>query len=159
MSEKKTKPRVIGKDDWEWCGEDKIVPGCIHTDIISINGVGSLGLYFMPPGVKTTVFSMDDTDDGTADEYYGSCHEFYYILVGEFTMYWGEDAAKVKAGTSAGLLLKAGDLGFWANGWKYSVENTGKVPGTLFWGLSSAPEGTKIRDYTGANYHLLSEER
>ena len=48
------------------------------------------------------------------------------------------------------LNLKAGNLGHWVKGWKYSVKNTGKVPGTFFWGISSPPKGTKTRNYTGA---------
>ena len=155
MSELEVKPRVIGMDTWEWSGPDGLAPGCHHVDIVSVEGVGAVGLYFMPPGIQTTVFCMGDSDDGTAEEYYGPCHEFYYILVGEFTMYWGENASKVREGTANKLILKAGDLGHWAKGWKYSVRNTGKVPGTFLWGLSSVPEGTKIRDFTGPNYGKL----
>ncbi|MBA7664617.1 hypothetical protein ES703_72678 [subsurface metagenome] len=157
MSGQKVEPRVIGMDSWEWSGPDGLAPGCYHVEIASVEGIGTVGLYFIPPGVQTTVFYMEEEDDGTAEEYYGPCHEFYYILVGEFTMYWGEDASRVREGTSNKLALKPGDLGYWAKGWKYSVKNTGKVPGTFFWGISSAPEGTKIRDFTGPNYGKLSE--
>jgi mannose-6-phosphate isomerase-like protein (cupin superfamily) len=73
------------------------------------------------------------------------CHEFYYLLVGEATMYWGEDASKIRAGTANKVLLKAGDLGYWTPGWKYSVKNTGKVPGTYFWGLTIPTGGGKCR--------------
>ena len=152
MNRQKIEPRVIGMDAWEWFGPDELSPDCYHVDISSVEGVGVVGLYCMLPGKQTNTFSMDASDDGTADEYYGMCHEFYYILVGEFTMYWGEDATKVQKGTANKVLLKAGDLGHWAPGWKYSVKYTGKVLGTFFWGLSSAPKGTKIRDFTGPNY-------
>ena len=144
MSSKKVEPRVIGMDAWKWSGEDYLVPECHQIVIDYEEGVGKLGLYVMNPGAKTNVFSMEQTDDGTAEEYYGPCHEFYYLLVGECTMYWGEDTAKVKDGTSGKLVLKAGDLGYWAPGWKYSVQNTGKVPETFFWGITS-PSGQKRR--------------
>jgi len=42
--------------------------------------------------------------------------------------------------------LKAGDMGYWSRGWKYSAKNTGKVPGTFFWGLSDQPRGVKRRE-------------
>ncbi|NIO38201.1 hypothetical protein GTO27_10955, partial [Candidatus Bathyarchaeota archaeon] len=45
--------------------------------------------------------------------------------------------------------LKAGELGHWTPGWKYSVKNTGDVPGTFFWGLSRPPKGTKTREVAG----------
>lgn len=61
-------------------------------------------------------------DDGTADEYYGTCHEFYYILGGEFTMYWGKDISSIQEDTANKLGLKAGDLGYWPPGWKYSAK-------------------------------------
>jgi len=140
----KMKPKVLGMNAWNTKPDD-LVPGCIITSIRKIEGIGEVGLYFMPTETQTTVFSLEDEDDGTADEYYGPCHEFYYVLVGEFTMYWGKDASKVRAGKSEKLYLKAGDFGHWAPGWKYSVKNTGKVPGTFFWGISSPPKGTRPR--------------
>jgi len=124
-------PKVLKMKDWK-SGPDDLVPGCDIT--------------FMPPGKQTTVFSMEKEDDGTADEYYGPCHEFYYILVGEFTMYWGKDTSKLRTGDANKLVLKAGELGHWTPGWKYSVKNTGDVPGTFFWGLSRPPKGTKTRE-------------
>jgi len=144
MSESKVEPRAITMGDWE-SGPDTIVPGAEITNISNVEGVWGLGLYFMPPGIKTTVFSMQDVDDGTADEYYGPCHEFYYLLVGEATMYWGEDASKIRAGTANKVLLKAGDLGYWTPGWKYAVKNTGKVPVTWLWGLTVPTGGAKPR--------------
>jgi len=135
MSELKIKPKVVGLNAWK-SGPDSLVPGCSITTIVSEEEAGAVGLYFMPPGKQTTIFSLEEEDDNTADEYYGPCHEFYYILVGEFTMYWGKDTSK----------LKAGELGHWTPGWKYSVKNTGDVPGTFFWGLSRPPKGTKTRE-------------
>jgi len=147
MSEFKVKPKVVRIDAWD-SGPDDLSPGCEISSIIDVGGVGEVGLYFMPPGKQTNTFSMEASDDGMADEYYGICHEFYYILVGEFTMYWGKEASRVKEGTADKLILKAGDLGYWTPGWKYSVKNTGKVPGTFFWGMTSSPEEAKVRDYT-----------
>jgi len=144
MCEAKVKPRVMGMDEWK-SGPDDLSPGCDFTLIADIEEVGKVGLYFMAPGKQTSTFSLEATDDGTCDEYYGACHEFYYILVGEFTMYWGEDVSKIQEGTANKLLLKAGDMGYWTPGWKYSVKNTGKVPGTFFWGLSKPPQGTECR--------------
>jgi len=58
-------------------------------------GFGGFGLYFMEPGSQTSTFSLESEDDNTADEYYGPCFEFYYLLAGEVTMYWGKDVAKL----------------------------------------------------------------
>ncbi|UCH70295.1 MAG: hypothetical protein JSV29_08760 [Candidatus Bathyarchaeota archaeon] len=143
-SEPKIKPKVVAMSAWK-SGPDNLVPGCTITSIASAEA-GAVGLYFMPPGKQTTVFSLEHADDGTSDEYYGPCHEYYYVLVGEFTMYWGKDTSKVRAGAANKLILKAGELGHWTTGWKYSVKNTGNVPGTFFWGLSSPPKGTKTRE-------------
>ena len=124
---------------------DDLVPGAHITTIGEVEGLGAVGLYFMQPNAQTTVFSLEDEDDGTADEYYGPCHEFYYILVGEFTMYWGKDASEIRKGKANKLHLKAGDMGYWSIGWKYSVKNTGKIPGTFFWGISRPPRGMERR--------------
>jgi len=144
MNETRIEPRAITMDDWK-SGPDSLSPGCDITSITNVEGAGGIGLYFMAPGKQTNSFSMEASDDGTADEYYGMCHEFYYILVGEFTMYWGEDIAKIQAGTANKVLLKAGDLGYWTPGWKYAVKNTGKVPGTFFWGITVPTGGVKRR--------------
>ena len=149
MNETRIEPRAITMDDWE-SRPDSLspgcdIPGCDITSLGNVEGAGGIGLYFMAPGKQTSSFSMEASDDGTADEYYGMCHEFYYILVGEFTMYWGEDVAKIQAGTANKVLLKAGDLGYWTPGWKYAVKNTGKVPGTYFWGITVPTGGAKRR--------------
>lgn len=141
------KPEVLSMDKWK-TKPDGLVPKCIITRIKFIEGVGRLGLYFMPMGKQTNVFSMEYEDDGAADEYYGPCNEFYYIICGEFTMYWGKDASKIKAGTSEKLVLRAGDLGHWTPGWKYAVKNTGNVPGTFLWGITLPPKGTVTRQAT-----------
>ena len=144
MNEPRIEPRAITMGDWK-SGPDDLSPGCDFTAMARVEGIGGIGLYFMAPGKQTNTFSMEASDDGTADEYYGMCHEFYYILAGEFTMYWGEDVAKLQAGTASKVVLKAGDLGYWPPGWKYAVKNTGKVPGTYFWGLTVPTSGAERR--------------
>ena len=66
----------------------------------------------MQPGKQTITFSMEATDDGMADECYGECHEFYFVLIGEFTSYWGEDGSAIYKGSANKIKLKAGDLGY-----------------------------------------------
>ncbi len=143
------KPKVFGMKEWEIFPDDAI-PGSFMVYMRRIVGLGRVGCYFMPPGTQTTpestaTFSLEEEDDGTADEWYGPCNEFYYVLVGEFTLYWGKDVSKIKAGTSEKLVIKAGEFGHWTPGWKYAVKNTGNIPGTFFWGITSPPKGTKTR--------------
>jgi mannose-6-phosphate isomerase-like protein (cupin superfamily) len=139
------KPRILSIKDFKYNGPDSSVPGSRYTEIINAEGFGKFGLYFMEPGSQTTTFSLESDDDKTADEYYGPCFEFYYLLVGEITMYWGKDAEKVIRGEEHALLFKAGDFGCWEKGWKYSAKNTGDIPVTFFWGLGEPPEGVKRR--------------
>jgi mannose-6-phosphate isomerase-like protein (cupin superfamily) len=145
-SRKAELPRVFSTEGRK-AHEDEISPGCTFAGLVH-GEKQDLGLYFMIPGAQTNVFSLEDRDDGTAKEYYGPCDEFYFVLVGELTMYWGSDSEKVQAGQSEGLHLKAGDMGYWSRGWKYSVKNTGSVPATFVWGLTLPPEGTRRREYT-----------
>jgi len=140
MNEPRIEPRAITMDDWKSVSDD-LSPGCDITSMANVEGAGGIGLYFMAPGKQTNSFSMQASDDGTADEYYGMCHEFYYVLVGE--------ANKV--------LLKAGDLGYWTPGWKYSVKNTGKVPGTFFWGITRPSVATKRRAVSEAPQWLKAK--
>jgi hypothetical protein len=140
-----TKPSILSINDFKFSGADEPVPGSWYTEIINAEGFGGFGLYFMEPGSQTTTFSLESEDDKTADEYYGPCFEFYYLLVGEITMFWGKDAEKVIRGEEHELLLKAGEFGCWERGWKYSAKNTGDIPATFFWGLGEPPEGVKQR--------------
>jgi len=144
MNKSLVEPKVYTLNDMV-SGLDDLVPGAHITTIGEVEGLGAVGLYFMQPNAQTTVFSLEDEDDRTADEYYGPCHEFYYILVGEITMYWGKDALELRKGEANKLHLKAGDMGYWSRGWKYSAKNTGKVPVTWFWGISAPPRGMKPR--------------
>ena len=157
MDKSLVEPKVYTLNDMV-SDTDDLVPGAHITRIGEVEKVGAVGvlgevkepgavgLYFMQPNAQTTVFSLEDEDDGTADEYYGPCHEFYYILVGEFTMYWGKEASEIRKVKANKLHLKAGDMGYWSRGWKYSVKNTGKVPGTFFWGISRPPKGIERRE-------------
>ena len=139
-----SKPEVLGVEDWR-TNIDRLVPKCTMTVIKSIEDKGTIGLYFIPPGEMTNVFSMESEDDGTAEEYYGLCHEFYFVLCGECTMYWGKDTSEIKAEKSNKLVVRAGEVGYWSPGWKYAPKNTGSVPLTFFWGITRPPEGTKRR--------------
>ena len=145
MNNNLTKPRILSIKDFLYNGPDEPVPGSRITKIVEAEGFGEFGLYFMEPGSQTTTFSLESEDDRKADEYYGSCFEFYYLLIGEVTMYWGKDAEKVIRGEENELLLKAGEFGCWERGWKYSAKNTGDIPAVFFWGLGAPPEGVKRR--------------
>ena len=138
-------PRVLTIEAFKFNGIDRYVPGCRYTEIVDAKGFGGFGLYFMPPGAQTTVFSLESEDDGTADEYYGPCFEFYYLLSGEITMYRGKDAERLRRGEGERLLLRDGDFGCWAQEWKFSARNTGEVPAAFFWGLAEAPAGVVER--------------
>ena len=140
-----TEPRVLTITDFKFNGIDRYVPGCRYTEIADAEGFGEFGLYFMPPGAQTTVFSLESEDDGTADEYYGPRFEFYYLLSGELTVYWGKHAASLRRGEGDQLLLRAGDFGRWEREWKFSAKNSGAVPAMFFWGLAEAPPGVKGR--------------
>lgn len=138
-------PRVSTVKDFKFNGVDRYVPGCRYTEIADAEGFGEFGLYFMPPGAQTTVFSLESEDDGGADEYYGPRVEFYYVLAGELTMYWGKDAESVRRGGGTPLVLGSGDFGLWETEWKYSARNSGEIPATFFWGLAEAPPGVEER--------------
>ena len=138
------KPEALPMKKWHsildpWCPEWTI------TTIKNIEGIGSIGLGFGPPGAMTNVFSMEYEDDGTAEQYFGPCHEFYYMICGECAMYWGKDASEIRSEKSDKVVLKAGEVGYWPPGWKYAPKNTGNVPLTWFWIISKPPKGTVTR--------------
>ena len=81
----------------------------------------------MEPGDVTCVFALEEEDDGTALHQYGPCDEFYYILEGEFTVWWGKDASKL----DNFYKLEKGDCAYYPTGWKYKVANTGDYPGQV----------------------------
>ena len=141
MASEPVRPRALAVRDFKFNGIDRYVPDCNYSEIVDAEGFGGFGLYFMPPGAQTTVFSLESEEDGTADEYYGPCFEFYYVLSGEITMYWGEDAEWVRRGEEERLQLAQGDFGCWEKEWKFSAKNTGEVPASFFWGLAEAQPG------------------
>lgn len=141
MASEPVRPRALAARDFKFNGIDRYVPDCNYSEIVDAEGFGGFGLYFMPPGAQTTVFSLESEDDGTADEYYGPCFEFYYVLSGGITMFWGKDTERVRRGEEERLLLAQGDFGCWEKEWKFSAKNTGEVPASFFWGLAEAQPG------------------
>ncbi len=105
-----------------------------------------LGMYFMEPGLTTIVFSLEETDDGTADEWYGPSYEFYRILEGEFTVWYGKDADELRKKAGPSITLGEGDVVSYPPGWKYIVQNTGKIPGSFFWGKTAPKPGVRMRE-------------
>ena len=101
----------------------------------SLENVGNVGVCTMQPGDETCVFAIEAHDDGTASHHYGPCDEFYYILEGEFTVWWGTDAGAL----DESYVLEMGDCTHYPTGWKYKVRNTGDVPGRFFYFLTSPP--------------------
>ena len=110
------------------------------------NEAWDLGLYFMEPGMTTIVFSTESEDDGTADEWYGKAFEFYYIVQGEFTVWYGKDADVLRKREGMKMVLREGDVVSYLPEWKYMVQNTGKIPGTFFWGKTAPPKGADVRE-------------
>jgi len=108
--------------------------------LYDIDDVCSVGLSYTEPGDETCVFALEDEDDGTALHHYGPADEFYYILEGEFTLWWGTDAANLEHSRT----LVAGDCAYYPTGWKYKVKNTGDTPGKYFY-VMTTPPGIKRR--------------
>jgi mannose-6-phosphate isomerase-like protein (cupin superfamily) len=101
----------------------------------SLEGVGNVGVCHMQPGDETVVFAIEERDDGTVPHHYGPCDEFYYVLEGEFTVWWGTDANAFEDN----FVLHPGDCTHYTTGWKYKVRNTGDVPARFFYFLTSPP--------------------
>ena len=106
-----------------------------------------LGLYFMEPGMTTIVFSLEETDDGTADEWYGPSHEFYMITQGVFTVWYGKDANDLRRKNGPNMTLNEGDVVSYPPGWKYVVQNTGRIPGSFFWGKTAPKPDIRMREF------------
>ncbi len=91
-----TEPQFVNERDVKMVG-----PG--HDDghyitvpikrLYDIDDVCSVGVCHTMPGDETCVFALEQDDDRTAPHQYGPADEFYYILDGEFTLWWGTDAA------------------------------------------------------------------
>lgn len=108
-------PQIVSESDVKMVG-----PGYDDDHYISVpikpffelDGVGDIGVCHMAPGDQTCVFAIEEDDDGTAPHQYGPCDEFYYILEGEFTVWWGKDAANL----SRSFELKKGDCTYYPTG-------------------------------------------
>jgi mannose-6-phosphate isomerase-like protein (cupin superfamily) len=109
------------------------------------NSAWDLGMYFMEPGMTTIIFSTEEKDDGTADEWYGSAFEFYYIITGQFTVWFAKKTADLKKKRAPRLMLNEGDVASYPPGWKYMVKNTGVIPGAFFWGKTAPRKEVKVR--------------
>ncbi len=138
MSGRAVKPQVVSEKDVKMVGpgydEDHYISVPIKV-LYDIEDVGSIGVCHMEPGDETCVFALEAEDDGKAPHQYGPCDEFYYILEGEFTVWWGIDAAHLKDFYK----LKKGDCAYYPTGWKYKVRNTGDSPGKFLYYMSSPP--------------------
>ena len=131
-------PQVVREKDTPTVGPGHDESHYISVPIkqlYSLEGVGNAGVCYMEPGDETCVFALEATDDGTATHQYGPCDEFYYILEGEFTVWWGTDATAL----DSHYRLEKGDCAYYPTGWKYQVKNTGRTPGRFFYFLSSPP--------------------
>ena len=143
MSREPSRPRVVHERDVKMVGPGHDESHYISVPIkqfYSLENVGNIGVCHMQPGDETCVFSLEADDDGTAPHHYGPSDEFYYILEGEFTVWWGTDASAL----DASYVLRKGDCAYYPTGWKYKVRNTGDVAGKFFYFMSSPP-GIKRR--------------
>ena len=116
----------------------------LETKFVS-NSAWDLGMYFMEPGMTTIIFSTEANDDGTAEEWYGSAFEFYYIVTGQFTVWFAKKANDLRKKKASSLVLNEGDVASYPPGWKYMVRNTGSIPGAFFWGKTAPHKGAKVR--------------
>jgi mannose-6-phosphate isomerase-like protein (cupin superfamily) len=103
------------------------------------------GTMYLDPGVTTKVFSFEESDDGTADEWHGGAYEFYYVVAGEFTVHFGTDADKIRAKQTDSIVARAGEFLRYLPGFKYAVTCTSPTPGTFLWVKSSSPPGVTER--------------
>ena len=119
MTNQDPEPKVLRSRDFKFNGLDDLVPGSRYTEIKDVEGLGGFGLYFMEPGSQTTTFSLESEDDGTADEYYGPCFEFYFLISGEILT--GEDGKRAKehappsASNNSTLTCSSGSDSSWVN--------------------------------------------
>jgi mannose-6-phosphate isomerase-like protein (cupin superfamily) len=145
MSEGFTTPQVVSEQDVKMVG-----PGYDESHYISVplkqfytlDNVGNIGVCHMEPGDETCVFAIEAHDDGTTPHQYGPCDEFYYVLEGEFTVWWGKDADAL----DSSYVLNKGDCTYYPTGWKYRVKNTGNVSGKFFYFLTNPPGITRRFD-------------
>lgn len=148
MNGNEIKPRVVSEGDVRTVGpghDDDHYISVPIKELYAIDHVGDIGVCFMEPGDETCVFGIEEEDDGTALHHYGPCDEFYYILHGEFTVWWGKDANNLEDY----YVLKEGDCAYYPTGWKYRVKNTGDKPGKFFYYMSAPRGGTQRFGYAG----------
>ena len=137
------KPQVVREGDIKMVGPGHDDSHYITTPIQilqDIDDVCSVGVTHMMPGDESCVFALEEEDDGTALHQYGPADEFYYILEGEFTLWWGTNADDLDHSRT----LVVGDCAYYPTGWKYKVMNTGTTPGKFFW-VMTTPPGIKRR--------------
>jgi mannose-6-phosphate isomerase-like protein (cupin superfamily) len=103
------------------------------------------GLMFVEPGRDTAVFSMEEIDDGTADEWYGPAQELYYIVAGEFTISYDTDAERLRRKESPSYQVRAGEYAVHPVGWKFQVRCTSNTPGTFLW-CKHIPPGPAVKE-------------
>ncbi len=111
----------------------------VHTDC------WDTGLMFVQPGNDTAVFSMEETDDGTADEWYGPTQEFYYVVAGEFKVSYDTDAGRLKRKESPSYVVQAGEYAVHPVGWKFQIQCTSPTPGTFLW-CKNIPPGLAVKE-------------
>jgi mannose-6-phosphate isomerase-like protein (cupin superfamily) len=148
VSETEVKPQVVSEGDVKMVG-----PGHDENHYISVpikpffevENAGHIGVCHMEPGDETCIFAIEEEDDGTAPHQYGPCDEYYYILKGEFTVWWGKDVANLENFYE----LKEGDCAYYPTGWKYKVKNTGSSPGKFLFYMSSPRNGIQRLDKVG----------
>ena len=67
-------------------------------------------------------------------------------MEGEFTVYYGEDADKVKNSQSNKIIGKKGDTLIFESGWKYHLVCTGTKPGIFLYGITKPKENIKPKN-------------
>jgi mannose-6-phosphate isomerase-like protein (cupin superfamily) len=143
MKKKNKKPIVVRESEIKMVGPGYDDSHYITTPIkpfYDIEDVGHIGVCHLEPNQESCVFALEEEDDGTALHYYGPSDEFYYILEGEFTLWWGKDASNL----DNHFILKKGDCTYFPTGFKYKVKNTSNVPGKYLYYMTT-PEGVERR--------------
>ena len=143
MKGKERKPEVVSEEKIKMVGPGHDTSHYITVPIktfYDVDGVGHIGVCFMEANQESCVFSLEEKDDGTTLHYYGHADEFYYILEGEFTLWWGKDAENL----DNHFILKKGDCTYFPTGYKYKVKNTGSKPGKYLYFMTT-PEGVQRR--------------
>jgi mannose-6-phosphate isomerase-like protein (cupin superfamily) len=142
------KPEVINESDVNLVGPGHDESHYITVPIkpfYEIEDLGNIGVCLMQPGQETCVFSLEEDDDGTTLHYYGPVDEFYYILEGELTLWWGKNAEDLENSQ----VLKPGDCTYYPTGWKYKVKNTGSEPVKFLYFITRQSDIERRLDHPG----------